>query len=108
VPILVATNVAARGLDIPHIGRVINYELPETHELFTHRVGRTARMGRSGKAITMIGATDLTKWQSIEKGLGVRLPRVDPVTGQPVVTKPAVTSSRRWGRRRMSVRRVPA
>jgi ATP-dependent RNA helicase DeaD len=108
VPILVATNVAARGLDIPHIGRVINYELPETHELFTHRVGRTARMGRSGKAITMIGATDLTKWQSIEKGLGVRLPRVDPMTGQPVVTKPAVTSSRRWGRRRMSVRRVPA
>jgi len=110
VPILVATNVAARGLDIPHIGRVINYELPETHELFTHRVGRTARMGRSGKAITMVGATDLTKWQSIEKGLGVRLPRVDPVSGEPVA-KPVVTPSRRsrgWGRRRMTYRRVPA
>jgi ATP-dependent RNA helicase DeaD len=109
VPILVATNVAARGLDIPHIGRVINYELPETHELFTHRVGRTARMGRSGKAITLVAATDLSKWQSIEKGLGVRLPRVDPVTGEPVA-KPVVTSSRRrgWGRRRMTYRRVPA
>jgi ATP-dependent RNA helicase DeaD len=110
VPILVATNVAARGLDIPHIGRVINYELPETHELFTHRVGRTARMGRSGKAITLVGATDLSKWQSIEKGLGVRLPRVDPVTGEPVA-KPVAVSSRRgrgWGRRRMTYRRVPA
>ena len=47
-PILVATNVAARGLDVLHIGRVINYELPDTHELFTHRVGRTGRMGRAG------------------------------------------------------------
>ena len=113
VPILVATNVAARGLDIPHIGRVINYELPETHELFTHRVGRTARMGRSGKAITMVGAADLTKWQSIEKGLGVRLPRVDPVSGEPVA-RPAAAArgrssrSKGWGRRRMSYRRVPA
>jgi ATP-dependent RNA helicase DeaD len=110
VPILVATNVAARGLDIPHIGRVINYELPETHELFTHRVGRTARMGRSGKAITMVGAADLTKWQSIEKGLGVRLPRVDPVSGEPVAPpRPAPAKrARGWGRRRVSYRRVPA
>jgi len=110
VPILVATNVAARGLDIVHIARVINYELPETHELFTHRVGRTARMGRSGKAITLVAATDLSKWQSIERGLGVRLPRVDPVTGE-TVAKPAMTPSRRtkgWGRRRMTYRRVPA
>jgi len=110
VPVLVATNVAARGLDIPHIGRVINYELPETHELFTHRVGRTARMGRSGQAITMIGATDLTKWQSIEKGLGVRLPRVNPTNGQPVPA-PAAAPARRsksWGRGRLARRRAPA
>ena len=40
-PTLSATNVAARGLDVDHIERVINYELPETHDLFTHRVGRT-------------------------------------------------------------------
>jgi superfamily II DNA/RNA helicase len=105
--ILVATNVAARGLDIPHIGRVINYELPETHELFTHRVGRTARMGRSGQAITLIGATDLTKWRSIEKGLGVRLPRMtpggesEPMRPSPVLARPAAPSRRRkWSRRR--------
>jgi ATP-dependent RNA helicase DeaD len=107
VPVLVATNVAARGLDIPHIGRVINYELPETHELFTHRVGRTARMGRSGQAITMIGAADLAKWQSIEKGLGVRLPRVNPngtkVAPVPVsATRPAGMRRRRWFRRRVT------
>ncbi len=112
VPILVATNVAARGLDIPHIGRVINYELPETHELFTHRVGRTARMGRSGQAITLIAATDLTKWQSIEKGLGVRLPRVDPKSGQPVAKPTTVSSGARrgrgWGRRRSLRRWAPA
>ncbi|HEY8172563.1 MAG TPA: DEAD/DEAH box helicase, partial [Dehalococcoidia bacterium] len=61
--ILLATNVAARGLDVLHVTRVINYELPETHELFTHRVGRTGRMGRSGRAITLLGAGDLPKWR---------------------------------------------
>ena len=111
VPILVATNVAARGLDILHIGRVINYEIPETHELFTHRVGRTGRMGRSGQAITLVAATDLAKWQMIEKGLGLRLPRVSangasvpagngkaPVSAKPVRSAPS--RRRRWNRRR--------
>jgi ATP-dependent RNA helicase DeaD len=111
VPILVATNVAARGLDILHIGRVINYEIPETHELFTHRVGRTGRTGRSGQAITLVAATDLAKWQMIEKGLGVRLPRVSadgaaipagngraPASTKPVRSMPS--RRRRWNRRR--------
>ncbi len=110
VPILVATNVAARGLDILHIGRVINFELPETHELFTHRVGRTGRMGRSGQAITMVSAVDLMKWQSIERGLGIRLPRVS-ADGEPVkeVAPAAATASKStWGRRRWSRRRATA
>ncbi len=77
-PILVATNVAARGLDILHIERVINYALPETHDLFVHRVGRTGRMGRSGRAITLIGAADLAKWHEIERGVGRRLTRMTP------------------------------
>jgi len=109
VPILVATNVAARGLDILHIARVINYELPETHELFTHRVGRTGRMGRSGRAITLVSATDLTKWQSIERGLARKLPRVSP-NGSPIAPRPQAVASRRtsssWGRRGWSRRRV--
>ena len=102
-PILVATNVAARGLDVLHIGRVINYELPDTHELFTHRVGRTGRMGRAGRAITLLAPADLPKWHEIEKGLGKKLPRVTP-EGNPVPViaspvRPIRHARRRFGRR---------
>jgi len=76
LPILLATNVAARGLDVLSIERVINYDLPETSDLFIHRVGRTARMGRSGQAITLIGPADLVKMHEIERALGRKLPRV--------------------------------
>jgi ATP-dependent RNA helicase DeaD len=91
LPILLATNVAARGLDMLNIERVINYDLPETSELFVHRVGRTGRMGRSGMAITLIAATDLLKIQEIERDLGRKLPRIPappPVQIQPVAQKP--------------------
>ncbi len=76
IPILLATNVAARGLDMLNITRVINYDLPETGELFVHRVGRTGRMGRSGTAITLLAATELQKMHEIERTLGHKLPRV--------------------------------
>jgi superfamily II DNA/RNA helicase len=75
VPILLATNVAARGLDVPEVGQVINYELPESAEWFTHRVGRTGRMGRAGRAITLLTAEDGAKWRQFEKVLGRRLDR---------------------------------
>ena len=111
VPILVATNVAARGLDVLSIERVINYELPETADLFTHRVGRTGRMGRSGRAITLISAVDLPKWHEIERGLGRRLPRIS-LTGETVPAQPVSAPAfrraaggwrrRRWSRVRMS------
>ena len=68
--ILVATNVAARGLDFEGIGQVINFDLPDSEQLFTHRIGRTGRMGRSGEAITFITADDERKWREIERGLG--------------------------------------
>lgn len=87
-PILLATNVAARGLDVLHITRVINFELPETSELFTHRVGRTGRMGRSGKAITIIGPADLPKWREIERGLGKSMPRLAPDGSEIKLTAP--------------------
>jgi ATP-dependent RNA helicase DeaD len=76
LPVLLATNVAARGLDMLNIDRVINYDLPETSELFVHRVGRTARMGRFGRAITLVSATDLVKLHEIERHLGRKLPRM--------------------------------
>ncbi len=67
---LLATNVAARGLDITGIYQVINYELPESSDLFTHRIGRTGRMGRQGKAITLLAPSDIAKWRRMSRGLG--------------------------------------
>jgi superfamily II DNA/RNA helicase len=108
----VATNVAARGLDILHIARVINFDIPDTPELFTHRVGRTGRMGRSGQAITLVAATDLAKLQEIERGIGRKLPRISAHTGQPIETQKAAAivkaPSRNFGRRRWSRRRAIA
>ena len=74
VPILVATNVAARGLDIQGIDQVINFDLPDAELLFTHRTGRTGRMGRHGEAITFITPEDSKKWREIERALGHRFP----------------------------------
>ena len=74
-PILLATNVAARGLDFDSVGQVINYDLPDSFNLFTHRVGRTGRMGRSGEAVTFITCEDERKWREIERGLGRRFTR---------------------------------
>ena len=74
-PILVATNVAARGLDVEAIGQVINYDLPDSDLLFTHRVGRTGRMGRSGEAVTFITPDEEQKWREIERSIGDRFKR---------------------------------
>ena len=74
VPMLLATNVAARGLDVMSIEQVINYELPESAELFTHRVGRTGRMEQEGEAITLVTPSDLPPWKRMQRDLGVNLP----------------------------------
>jgi ATP-dependent RNA helicase DeaD len=75
VPVLIATNVAARGLDVSDVELVVNLELPESPELLTHRVGRTGRMGRQGRAITLLGPEDASKWRQLERGLGRHIPR---------------------------------
>jgi ATP-dependent RNA helicase DeaD len=72
-PILVATNVAARGLDILSIEQVINFDVPDSAELLTHRLGRTGRMGRSGEAVTILGPRDKGKWKAIERELGAKI-----------------------------------
>jgi ATP-dependent RNA helicase DeaD len=74
-PILVATNVAARGLDITSIEQVINFDLPESAELLTHRLGRTGRMGRHGTAVTLVTPADAGKFRSIERELGLKIQR---------------------------------
>jgi superfamily II DNA/RNA helicase len=67
--VLVATNVGARGLDVSGISHVINFDLPESPELFTHRVGRTGRNGASGIAITFLTGEDRLKWREIERSM---------------------------------------
>ncbi len=74
VPILLATNVAERGLDVAGVDLVINFELPESPELFTHRSGRTGRMGRRGEVITLITPDEMRKWRQFERALGRRMP----------------------------------
>jgi superfamily II DNA/RNA helicase len=66
--ILVATNVAARGLDISHVSLVVNFEIPDTAQSMTHRVGRTARMGRAGRAVTFVSDNEHSKWRRIHGG----------------------------------------
>lgn len=65
--ILVATDIAARGLDIPHIESVINYDLPQCPEDYIHRIGRTARAGASGIAVNLLTPKDAGLWKSIYK-----------------------------------------
>ncbi len=65
--ILVATDLAARGLDIPHIEHVINYDLPQCPEDYIHRVGRTGRAGASGEAVCLITPADAEKWDAIQR-----------------------------------------
>ncbi|KAI0127694.1 ATP-dependent RNA helicase DBP8 [Xylariales sp. AK1849] len=68
--VLVATDVAARGLDIPEVTMVINYDVPREPDDYIHRVGRTARAGRKGNAITFVGQRDVDLIMSIEKRVG--------------------------------------
>jgi superfamily II DNA/RNA helicase len=72
---LVATDVAARGLDIPEVSHVFNFDIPEDSEQYVHRIGRTARAGRTGCAITFVGEWDADKLPPIVKIVGDRLQR---------------------------------
>jgi ATP-dependent RNA helicase DeaD len=67
VPILVATDIAARGLDIDHVTHVINYDLPNSTETYVHRIGRTGRVGRSGKAVTFVTPKQTDELRQIER-----------------------------------------
>ena len=67
--IMVATDIAARGLDIPHIEHVINYNLPQCPEDYIHRIGRTARAGAEGAALCLISPSEKRKWQAIDEML---------------------------------------
>ena len=71
VPTLVATDVAARGIDVEAVTHVINYECPDDDKTYTHRIGRTGRAGASGVAITFVDWPDTARWQMINRALGL-------------------------------------
>ncbi len=77
VDVLVATDVAARGIDVADVTHVINWECPEDEKMYLHRIGRTGRAGNSGVAITMVDWDDLHKWKMINQTLG--LPFDEPI-----------------------------
>jgi ATP-dependent RNA helicase DeaD len=72
---LVATDVAARGLDVPEVSHVFNFDIPEDADAYVHRIGRTARAGRRGRAVTFVGEWDSDKLPPIQKLVGNRLER---------------------------------
>lgn len=71
VDVLVATDVAARGIDITDVSHVINYECPDDEKTYVHRIGRTGRAGATGVAITLVDWADTTRWKVINKALGL-------------------------------------
>ncbi|MGK5742946.1 DEAD/DEAH box helicase [Micromonospora sp. URMC 103] len=71
---LVATDVAARGIDVSGVTHVINYDCPEDQDTYTHRIGRTGRAGASGVAVTFVDWDDMPRWRIIDKTLGLEMP----------------------------------
>jgi ATP-dependent RNA helicase RhlE len=74
VRVLVATDIAARGLDIPLLPHVVNFELPNISEDYVHRIGRTGRAGASGEALSLVSAEETTYLRNIEKLVGLKIP----------------------------------
>jgi superfamily II DNA/RNA helicase len=75
--VLVATNVAARGLDITDVSHVLNYDLPQNAEEYVHRIGRTGRAGQTGTAVTFVGEWDGELFEEIRSRVGKNLRPLD-------------------------------
>src|SRR5947209_13384742 len=91
VPILVATDVAARGLDISTVSHVINFDVPTSPDVYVHRIGRTGRVGRSGRAITFVEARQKRELEAIERHIGMTIAPWSPgasTKAEPVTPRP--------------------
>lgn len=102
IDILVATDIVARGIDIDDITLVINYDAPHDAEDYVHRIGRTARAGREGRAITLVGEHDRTALASIENLLNEKVPRAALPEGMSAPVSDSMTRRKKNGTRKHS------
>jgi ATP-dependent RNA helicase RhlE len=96
--VLVATDIAARGIDVSQISHVINYDVPDTVDAYTHRIGRTGRLERTGDAFTFVTGEDTAMIRDIERTLGEPIPR-KTLAGFDYAAKPPATAEFRADRR---------
>jgi ATP-dependent RNA helicase DDX47/RRP3 len=99
--VLVATDVAARGLDIPDVDLIINYDVPTNSKDYVHRVGRTARAGRSGRSITVVTQYDIEMYQKIEANIQMKLEEFPAPKDEVMVFYEKVSEAQRLGARLM-------
>jgi superfamily II DNA/RNA helicase len=100
VTLLVASDVAARGLDIPEVSHIYNFDVPFHADDYVHRIGRTGRAGRTGTAITLVcGSNDLKAVAAIEKLIGLTIPYMDAPAGSGASEAPAEGPRPNGGRR---------
>jgi ATP-dependent RNA helicase DeaD len=91
IDFLIATDVAARGIDVEHVTHVFNYDIPQDPESYVHRIGRTGRAGRKGLAITLVTPQEMKHLRAIEKEIGMPLTQQDVPTMKEVVYKRSQT-----------------
>jgi superfamily II DNA/RNA helicase len=91
--VVVATDVAARGIDIAQLPVVVNYDLPRSTADYTHRIGRTGRAGESGLAVSFVSAATEAHWRLIEKRQGLQLPREQLAGFEPTQAPPVAPST---------------
>eukprot|EP00795_Rhopilema_esculentum_P009080 gene9079-16734_t len=96
--ILIATDVASRGLDIPHVDIVVNFDIPTHSKDYIHRVGRTARAGRSGRSITFVTQYDVELYQRIEQLIEKKLPLYPTVEEEVMLLVERVTEAQRFAK----------
>jgi ATP-dependent RNA helicase DeaD len=109
VPVLVATDVAARGLDISTVTHVINYDVPTSPDTYVHRIGRTGRVGRSGRAITFVERRQRRELEAIERHIGTAIEQWRPgvvAAPTPVQERPRRHSKPHVSRRDLDERYV--
>src|SRR5699024_9252538 len=93
--ILIATDVAARGLDVERISLVVNYDIPMDAESYVHRIGRTGRAGRAGRAILFVENRERRLLRNIERLMKITIPEIELLTGKVLAEKRLANMSKR-------------